>query len=350
MGIEKNWNIRIGCMERGERNKISDVAGVTVGHCTLCDGSVQTGVTALLPHAGDLFHDKVMAACHVINGFGKSVGLLQIEELGSIETPILLTNTLSVGTASQALVEYMLEKNSDIGATTGSVNPIVCECNDGELNDLRGLHVRGEHVRYALSHCAAEFAEGAVGAGRGMRCHEMKGGIGSSSRTFLLDGREYTLGALLLTNHALARDLIIAGTPVGHMLFPNDSGAEDKGSVITILATDVPLSEHQLKRLCRRTAVGLSRTGSMMCNGSGEIVLAFTTANRIPHYPERDILPCGRVRDNAMDILFRAVSEVVEESVLSSMLHAEAVTGRDGRTVPSLADRLRKSGIRFGEM
>ena len=153
-----------------------------------------------------------------------------------------------------------------------------------------------------------------------------------------------------MTNHALARDLIIAGTPVGHMLFPNDSGAEDKGSVITILATDVPLSEHQLKRLCRRTAVGLSRTGSMMCNGSGEIVLAFTTANRIPHYPERDILPCGRVRDNAMDILFRAVSEVVEESVLSSMLHAEAVTGRDGRTVPSLADRLRKSGIRFGEM
>ena len=347
MGIGREWNIRIGCMEHGPLNLISDVAGVTVGHCTLSRGSVQTGVTALLPHGGDIFHDKVMAACHVINGFGKSTGLVQVEELGAIETPVVLTNTLSVGAASQALVEYMLARSADIGASTGSVNPIVCECNDGELNDLRGLNVKKEHVFKALESCAAVFEEGAVGAGRGMRCHELKGGIGSASRQFLLDGQKYTLGALMMTNHALARDLIVAGKPIGQMLFPQDSGGKDKGSVITILATDAPLSERQLKRLCRRAAVGLSRTGSLMCNGSGEIVFAFTTANRIPHYPKADILPFRMLNDDVMDTLFRGVAEVVEESVISSMLHAEAVTGRGGRCAQSLADILRQNSITF---
>ena len=304
MGIEAKWKsrgIRVGKLPCGPLDKISDVPGVTVGHCTLADGEVQTGVTALLPHQGDIFHDKVMAASHVINGFGKTTGLVQIDELGTLETPILFTNTLSVGTVETALVKYMLDKNPDICETTGSVNPVVCECNDSGLNDIRGLHVTEENVRAALADCRADFAEGAVGAGRGMRCHGLKGGIGSASH---------------IPPH------------------------EDKGSIITVLATDIPLSERQLRRLCHRALVGLSRTGSFCGNGSGEIVIAFTTANRVPHYSEKAILPMGMVHDDAINPLFRAVAECVEESVLSSLLHAETVTGYHGRTVRCLSDLL----------
>ena len=214
--------------------------GVTVGHCTLADGVVQTGVTALLPHQGDIFHEKVLAASYVINGFGKTTGLVQIDELGTLETPILFTNTLSVGTAQTALVKYMLEKNPDICETTGSVNPVVCECNDCGLNDIRGLHVTEQHVFAALADCKADFAEGAVGAGRGMRCHGLKGGIGSASRVVELDGKPYTMGALVLSNHALFDDLIVAGTPIHTLLNNSIPPHEDKGSIITVLATDIP--------------------------------------------------------------------------------------------------------------
>ena len=199
MGIETNkWGFRVGRLPHGPRNKISDVPGVTVGHCTLADGNVQTGVTALLPHPGDVFHDKVLAASHVINGFGKTTGLVQIDELGTLETPILFTNTLSVGTVETALVKYMLQRNPDICETTGSVNPVVCECNDSGLNDIRGLHVTEEHVFAALADCRADFAEGAVGAGRGMRCHGLKGGIGSASRQDI--GKDMWIRRVLVPN------------------------------------------------------------------------------------------------------------------------------------------------------
>ena len=343
MGIEVKWKsrgIRVGKLPCGPLDKISDVPGVTVGHCTLADGEVQTGVTALLPHQGDIFHDKVMAASHVINGFGKTTGLVQIDELGTLETPILFTNTLSVGTVETALVKYMLDKNPDICETTGSVNPVVCECNDSGLNDIRGLHVTEENVWAALADCRADFAEGAVGAGRGMRCHGLKGGIGSASRVVELDGKQYTIGALVLSNHAVFDDLVVAGTPIQSLLDAHIPPHEDKGSIITVLATDIPLSERQLRRLCHRALVGLSRTGSFCGNGSGEIVIAFTTANRVPHYSEKAILPMGMVHDDAINPLFRAVAECVEESVLSSLLHAETVTGYHGRTVRCLSDLL----------
>ena len=345
MGIEAKWKsrgIRVGKLPCGPLDKISDVPGVTVGHCTLADGEVQTGVTALLPHQGDIFHDKVMAASHVINGFGKTTGLVQIDELGTLETPILFTNTLSVGTVETALVKYMLDKNPDICETTGSVNPVVCECNDSGLNDIRGLHVTEENVKAALADCRAHFAEGAVGAGRGMRCHGLKGGIGSASRVVELDGKQYTIGALVLSNHAVFDDLVVAGTPIQSLLDAHIPPHEDKGSIITVLATDIPLSERQLRRLCHRALVGLSRTGSFCGNGSGEIVIAFTTANRVPHYSEKAILPMGMVHDDAINPLFRAVAECVEESVLSSLLHAETVTGYHGRTVRCLSDLLDK--------
>ena len=343
MGIEAKWKnrgIRVGNLPCGPLDKISDVPGVTVGHCTLADGDVQTGVTALLPHQGDIFHDKVMAASHVINGFGKTTGLVQIDELGTLETPILFTNTLSVGTVETALVKYMLDKNPDICETTGSVNPVVCECNDSGLNDIRGLHVTEENALAALADCRADFAEGAVGAGRGMRCHGLKGGIGSASRVVELDGKQYTIGALVLSNHAVFDDLVVAGTPIQSLLEAHIPPHEDKGSIITVLATDIPLSERQLRRLCHRALVGLSRTGSFCGNGSGEIVIAFTTANRVPHYSEKAILPMGMLHDDAINPLFRAVAECVEESVLSSLLHAETVTGHHGRTVRCLSNLL----------
>lgn len=343
MGIEAKWKsrgIRVGKLPCGPLDKISDVPGVTVGHCTLAEGEVQTGVTALLPHQGDIFHDKVMAASHVINGFGKTTGLVQIDELGTLETPILFTNTLSVGTVETALVKYMLDKNPDICETTGSVNPVVCECNDSGLNDIRGLHVTEENALAALADCRADFAEGAVGAGRGMRCHGLKGGIGSASRVVELDGKQYTIGALVLSNHAVFDDLVVAGTPIQSLLDAHIPPHEDKGSIITVLATDIPLSERQLRRLCHRALVGLSRTGSFCGNGSGEIVIAFTTANRVPHYSEKAILPMGMLHDDAINPLFRAVAECVEESVLSSLLHAETVTGYHGRTVRCLSDLL----------
>lgn len=338
MGLEAAWNIRIGQMPAGPRNLISDVPGVTVGHCTLQDGETQTGVTAVLPHGGNLFQEKVLAASHVINGFGKSMGLIQIEELGTIETPIVLTNTLSAGTAYTALVRYMLAQNSDIGVTTGTVNPIVCECNDGYINDIRGLCVQEDHVMEALRRCGADFEEGSVGAGRGMSCHQMKGGIGSASRVASIEGKDYTVGALLLTNHARKDDLLIAGDPIGQRI-PNVRLRDtDRGSCIIILATDAPLSERQLKRICKRAVVGLSRTGSYIGNDSGEIAIAFTTANRVPHYPQQSTVPLCMLHDDHINTIFRAAAEAVEESVLSSMLHAETMTGFKGRRLFSLSE------------
>ena len=346
MGIEASWGFAVGSLPHGPRNLISDVPGVTVGHCTLADGEVQTGVTALLPHPGDTFHQKVAAASCVINGFGKTIGLVQIDELGTLETPILFTNTLSVGTAATALVRYMLERCPDICESTGSVNPVVCECNDSGLNDIRGLHVTEADALAALADCRADFAEGAVGAGRGMRCHGLKGGIGSSSRVVELDGQSFHLGALVLSNHARFDDLILAGVPIAQRLgqLPQVAPHQDKGSIITVLATDIPLTCRQLGRVARRAIVGLSRTGSYCGNGSGEIVIAFSTANKIPHYPQQSLLSLQAVGETKIDLLFRAAAECVEESVLSSLLHAETVTGRGGLTVRSLADLLQEAG------
>ena len=332
MGVESSYGLKFGYMDHGPRNLITDVPGVRVGQVTLHDGEVHTGVTAIIPHTGDVFHEKCLAGAHVINGFGKSAGLVQVQELGYLETPLILTNTLSVGTAITACERYMLARNDQIGRAESTVNPVILECNDGYLNDIRGLHVTEDHVFAALDAADTTFALGAVGAGRGMSCYHLKGGIGSASRVVELDGKPYTMGALVLSNHALFDDLIVAGTPIHTLLGDSIPPHEDKGSIITVLATDIPLSERQLRRLCHRALVGLSRTGAFCGNGSGEIVIAFTTANRVPHYSEKAILPMGMLHDDAINPLFRAVAECVEESVLSSLLHAETVTGNHGHT------------------
>ena len=333
----RDYGIIIGKLNPGENNLITDVKGVQVGHYTLNQGDVKTGVTAVLPHQGDLFHEKVMAASYVINGFGKTTGLIQLDELGTIETPILLTNTLSVGLVYDALVEYMLEKNEDIGVTTGTVNPIVCECNDSYLNDIRGRHVKKEHVFEAIKNAEEVFEEGAVGAGTGMSCYQLKGGIGSSSRRVLIKEEEYTVGALVLSNFGLKADFILNGVKAGEHIAAEDERREmEKGSVIIVIATDLPLTERQLKRAAKRAAVGLTRTGSYIGNGSGDIVLAFSTANKVKHYEDEGIQNIKALHENHMDQAFRAAAEATEEAILNSLICAEHTQGRAGHIRESL--------------
>ncbi len=343
MGLPENSGFDLHAKwPRGERDLITDVPGVKVGHVTLKEGDVHTGVTAVLPHGGNCFQDKVMAGVSVINGFGKSVGLIQIQELGTIETPILLTNTLSVGTACEELTRYMLEGNPDIGVTTGTVNCVVTECNDGRLNDIRGLHVRPEHVRQALANASEDFEEGAVGGGTGMVCLGLKGGIGSASRRVDVDGQTYTVGALVMSNFGAPGNLIIGGKHYDTNLGREER--KDEGSIIMLLATDIPLNERQLSRLAKRSMVALGRVGSYCGNGSGDIAIAFTTANRLPHYSEKNILETRMFYDENIDRVFVAGVEAVEEAIISSLYHAETTTGIRGNCYLGLRDFMARYG------
>lgn len=330
----KYSDLKFGIMQKGKRNLITDVTGVTVGHCTLSDGVIQTGVTALLPHQGDLFHDRCPAAAHVINGFGKSAGLIQIQELGSIETPLILTNTLSVGDAFSACVKYMVKRNPTIGREECSVNPVILECNDGFLNDVQALAVKDEHVFKALETAGEDFALGAVGAGRGMSCYNLKGGIGSASRVFERCGKTYTLGALVMTNFGSLIDLTVCGDRVGRRL--TAEAEEAKGSCIMIIATDAPLSSRQLSRVTHRAQSGLARTGAVTEAGSGEVVVAFTTANRLEN--SEPVWHQEVLNENLLEPVFRAATECVEEAIIRSMLEAETVTGFAGHTRVALKE------------
>jgi len=340
MGLEKESGIVIGNMKKGPKNLITDVAGVKVGHVTLNDGDIKTGVTAILPHGGNIFKEKVMASSSVINGFGKSMGLIQIEELGTIETPIIMTNTLSIGTAASGLIRYMLEQNEDIGSTTGTVNCIVTECNDGTLNDIRGLHVKEEHVFQAINNATENFEEGSIGSGTGMSCFGLKGGIGSSSRIVELDNKEYTIGSIVMANFGRKGDLVINGDKVGERIVKEESFEKEKGSIIIIVGTDIPLSERQLKRVANRAVIGLGRTGSRLGNGSGDICISFTTANKIKHYCDTSIIDIKMIDDNIIDSIFRATIESVEESVISALYHAKTTVGIDGNIRKSLREYL----------
>lgn len=335
MGIPKDlFDFKIGTLEPGKKNLITDIKGVKVGNFTLSDGNIHTGVTAIIPHEGNIFKEKPLAASYVINGFGKSVGLVQVDELGTIETPIIFTNTFGVGTALNGLTRYMLRENKDIGLSTSTVNSIVCECNDGYLNDIRGMHIEEEHVLEAIENAAYDFEEGSVGAGAGMSCFGLKGGIGSASRTVNLDGAEYALGAIVLSNFGEKKDFILNGKRI----FEEEEEIGDKGSIIIILATDIPLNERQLKRMSKRASVGLSRTGSYLGNGSGDIVISFTTANKVKHYEEKDIVRINILNENKIDLIFRAVVEVTEEAVISSLVHSKTTIGRDGNIRKSLME------------
>ncbi|GGF59138.1 D-aminopeptidase [Azorhizobium oxalatiphilum] len=346
----RDFGLVCGTLPTGPLNAITDVAGVTVGHRTRMEGDVRTGFTAVLPHGDDLFREKLPAAVEVINGFGKSAGLIQVEELGQLETPILLGNTLSVGTGFEALVRRALAANPDIGRETGTVNPVVMECNDGWLSDIRALSLTVEDAYAALDAAAGgAVTEGAVGAGTGMSAFGFKGGIGTASRLLVLDGRNYTLGVLVLANFGRAGDLVLPDgrRPEVPKLRRQDFGqpdAPERGSVIIVLATDIPLESRQLKRIARRCGAGLAKLGAFWGNGSGDIALAFSTASRIRHHEAADLVPRVVLNENRIDLPFRAAADATQEAVLNALLAAPRMLGRDGHMRPSLADVLGEPG------
>jgi D-aminopeptidase len=300
---------------------------------------VQTGVTAIRFHGGDHFRDKLPAASAVFNGFGKSIGLMQVDELGQVETPVLLTNTLSVGVAATALVRRAIAENPEIGRRTSTVNPVVFECNDGFLNDIQALRLGEADALAALDGCAEDFARGAVGAGRGMSAYGFKGGIGTASRRLRLDDASFHLGALVLANFGRLPDLAIGGDQVGRRLAAAAAAHSppERGSVIVVLATDVPLEHRQLRRVAMRAVVGLVRTGSYLGHGSGDIALAVSTAEPLRHGERRDLLPRRMLNENRIDMLFRAAAEATEDAVIDALFCAEDVVGRDGNRRAALA-------------
>jgi len=341
----RDAGIIIGGLPPGEHNAITDVAGVRVGHFTLIEGEgllrpglgpVRTGVTVILPHGDNLYRHKVRGAVHTINGYGKAHGFEEVRELGVIETPIALTNTLNVGLVADALVQLVVRRNPDIGITTSTANVLVGETNDGYLNDIQGRHVHAEHVWAAIeSALPGPVAEGVVGAGTGTSCFGWKGGIGTASRVVPDKAGRYTVGALVQSNFGRPQDLTVCGVPVGRQIRPTDTASlplTDSGSIMVILATDAPLSERQLRRLCVRAAAGLSRTGSHHGHGSGDFVIAFSTAWQVEHDPASLTAAQTVLADEgrAMAWLFPAVVESVEEAILNSLFRAETVAGRDG--------------------
>lgn len=343
MPSSRDLGIICGNLPLGRNNDICDVPGVRVGHCTLQSGDINTGVTAILPHAGNLFREKVTAASHVINGFGKSIGLVQLDELGALETPILLTNTLSVGSCATALVRHALAHNPDIGRTTSTVNPVVAECNDGPLNDIQALAVTEEHALEAIRTAReGPVLQGSVGAGTGMTCFGYKGGIGSASRSLALGKESFHLGILVLSNFGRPGDLRL---PDGRTppLLEEGSESTDKGSIIIVMGTDAPLDHRQLTRVLKRSAVGLARLGSFWSHGSGDIAIGFSTSRHLHHDEERIIVPTAQLREESLDLFFRAVAETTQEAVLNSMLAAESFIGRKGRRRPSLVEVLERS-------
>jgi D-aminopeptidase len=323
----RELGLACGELPPGSRNSIADVPGVRVGHTTLIRDDVRTGVTAILPPGDNLFLDKPVAAVDVLNGFGKSTGLVQVEELGAIETPILLTNTFSVGTCANALIRRAIRENPAIGHRTSTVNPVVLECNDGFLSDIQAMAVTEADAEAAIESADTDFAVGAVGAGTGMSAFGLKGGIGTASRALRLDDEVFHLGTLVLANFGRAGDLLL---PDGRRIAPDALAMPEAGSVIVVIATDIPLEHRQLRRVARRAGVGLARCGSIWGHGSGDIALAVTTANRVPHAPRSAFLPVRILAEARIDLLFRAVAETVQESVLDALAAAQGMTGRDG--------------------
>ena len=330
--------IRIGTLPPGPKNAITDVRGVAVGHCTVTDDSnpsIQTGVTVILPHLGNPFLQKLVAGCHVINGYGKSTGLVQISELGSLESPIALTNTFSIPAVTEGLLDRLLEDNPAVGDTMTSVNVVVAECNDSRLNDMRGRHVRPHHVRSALDAASTgPVLQGAVGAGRGMSAFGLKGGIGTASRV-VGPSEPWTVGVLVLSNFCRLEELVIAGRPVGRQLASERREQQPPGaggSIIVVVGTDAIISDRQLTRLLRRVQNGLARTGSSTSHNSGEIAIGFITAADANASTTRGPEGGLALADDSpvLDLLFQAVGEATEEAVLNSLFNAATVVGKRG--------------------
>ncbi len=375
----RDLGIKIGRIKTGRYNAITDVAGVRVGHVTLIEGAgklvpgtgpIRTGVTAILPHGNDLFLEKVTGAVLSINGFGEVTNSEQIHEMGCIEGPIMLTNSLNVARVADAVIDWSLDRNKAMGTETWGISPVVAETNDMYLNDIRGRHVQRDHVFLAIDSAkGGPVEEGAVGGGTGMICYDFKGGIGTASRKLPDKLGGYTVGILAQTNFGWRPQLIIDGVPVGRELehykpvrrkvinppaksvgavldevkgklapAPKGETVLDGGSVIVVLATDAPCSTRILTRLARRAQNGLARTGSHTGNTSGDFVIAFSTTRRKKHFADALTYPAEQIieQGDLINHLFWAVVEATEEAVLNSLFKADTMIGRDDRVVPGL--------------
>lgn len=341
----RDAGIWFGELPTGPTNAMTDVPGVLVGHHTIIKGSgklvpgqgpIRTGVTAIRPHAGNLNARPVKGSYFDFNGSGGLQGALQVREFGLIDSPIVLTNTMSMGAASDAVIKWMLRIDNDIGITSDTIIPVVSECDDSWLNDSRGMHVREEHVFAALDGAGSAVHEGAVGAGTGMSCYDYKGGIGTSSRVVAAAGGTYTLGALTLCNHGEFSELRIDGVPVGSLLGSPRQRRPEKGSIVLVVGTDAPLDSRQLNRIARRAFLGLGVTGASSHNGSGDIALAFSTANQVDRYKQKGLVESHLVQDRDIDPLFRGTVDCVAEAITNALFGAETMEGRDGHVSEAL--------------
>lgn len=336
----RDYGLRTGVMAPGPLNAITDVPGVKVGHTTLVKGdSVRTGVTAILPHGGNIFQEKVPAAVYTGNGFGKLAGSTQVNELGNMETPVVLTNTLGVATAMEALITYTLRQKGNENVM--SVNAVVGETNDGYLNDIRGRHVTEEDVLQAISGAqSGPVEEGVTGAGTGTVCFGFKGGIGTASRQLPASLGGYTVGVLVQTN--FGGNLQIGGAPVGREMgnfsFSDRLLNNADGSCMIVVATNAPIDHRNLMRLAKRAMLGLGKTGGIASNGSGDYVIAFSTAEalRIPHSPATPVISSQLLQNDNTSPLFMAVIEATEEAIINSLFAARTVTGRKGNKATAL--------------
>lgn len=334
----RDYGIEIGVLKTGVLNAITDVEGVKVGHTTIVEGdNIRTGVTAILPHSGNIFQQKVPAAIYLGNGFGKLAGYSQVKELGNIETPIILTNTLSVPVASDALITYTLGQVEN--REVRSVNSIVGETNDGWLNDIRGRHVKEKDVLDAIKNAkAGAIEEGNVGAGTGTICFNYKGGIGTASRVIPESLGGYTVGVLVQTNFGGIFEL--NGVPIAKEMdnYPRQYTYDVDGSCMIVVMTDAPLGFRNLERLAKRAMMGLAKTGGIASNGSGDYVIAASTVkdNLIPHASETPYREAKELRNEAMTPLFLATIEATEEAILNSLFAAKSMTGREGNEIEAL--------------
>lgn len=339
--VLRDYGIEIGILKPGRHNAITDVSGVKVGHTTRIEGdAIRTGVTAILPHPGNIFQQKVPAAIFIGNGFGKLSGYTQVKELGNLETPIILTNTLSVPTAADALIDYTLSFSEN--KNVRSVNPVVGETNDGGLNDIQQRVVTKRDVLRAIEKADTGYVKmGNVGAGTGTVCFGFKGGIGTASRKLPEKRGGYTVGVLVQTNFGGV--LQIAGEPVGvklgqYMFRETTTEYKEDGSCMIVVATDAPLTSRNLERLASRAMLGLGRTGGNESNGSGDYAIAFSTAESVrdPYNSNTDMNSNTELRNDKVSILFQAVIEATEEAIINSLFAAETMTGKGGLTIESI--------------
>lgn len=364
----RDLGITIGTMPTGEWNAITDVPGVRVGHTTVIHGEgplrighgpARTGVTAIHPHEDSVFTARIPAAIVVLNGAGEITGRSQVDEYGLLESPILITNTLSVGAVHTGCVEWLREREPSLGPRD-FVIPVVAETSDKFLNDIAGQHVTIAHVFAALDGAmSGPVAEGNVGGGTGMHLFRFKGGIGTSSRAVTYGGRDYTVGVLVQGNCGRREDLLVDGVSVGLEipdLLPEQGGPPEErgdGSIIIVIGTDAPLTDRQLGRLCRRGMLGLGRVGAIAAHGSGDLLIAFSNApeNRADRFTGATFLTSTFVNDMQINDLFQATVEATAEAVLNALVAAETMVGRDGNTLYALPhDRLRAVMRRYGRL